>query len=235
MSALSVRLNAPVQGLEDNILRYTNSFVLFLCITSPYSSMAERQWHFQHQRRETDLPRSTISTSHIQNGVVRITNEVRRGSWPVERRSLTRRVFVVRHLGVSYASLLVTVVRRSQRSLCNSGTEVVVEHDALTIFVQLLQSPNGSSYVMLHAGLEVTNGVKYVVRTELMFRCVDRGPTPPHDPTLSQILSRWATWSSRATLLPLKRSTKKLSVFKLRFTGAASSAPGLCAAVPFAW
>ena len=47
------------------------------------------------------------------------TNKVRRGTRPVERRSPISRV--IRHLGVSHASLLDPVVRRSQRSFSNSG------------------------------------------------------------------------------------------------------------------
>ena len=69
--------------------------------------MAECQWHFQHQRRVSVSPDSTIPISHIQNDVIRIRNNVRRGTWPVERRSPISRV--IRHLGVSYASLLAVV------------------------------------------------------------------------------------------------------------------------------
>ena len=81
--------------------------MLFLRSTCPYSSMAECQWHFQHQRRVSVSPDSTVPISHSQNDVIRIRNKVRRGVRPVERRSPISRV--IRHLGVSYASLLVVV------------------------------------------------------------------------------------------------------------------------------
>ena len=63
-------LNAPVQGLEDNALRSRTALcwsMLSLRSTSPYSSLAECQWHFQHQQRVSDSPDSSISTSNIQN------------------------------------------------------------------------------------------------------------------------------------------------------------------------
>ena len=52
----------------------------------------------------SDSPDSAFSTSHIENGVIRIRNKVQRVSRPVEQRSPISRV--IRHLGVSYASLL---------------------------------------------------------------------------------------------------------------------------------
>ena len=63
--------------------------------------------HFRHQRRVSVSPDSTIPFSHIQNDVIRIRNKVRRGTRPVERPSPISRV--IRHLGVSYASLLAVV------------------------------------------------------------------------------------------------------------------------------
>jgi len=57
---------------------------------------------------------------------------------------------------------------------------------------------------VLHAGLEVTNGVKYVVRTELMFRCVDRGPTPPPNVVADSQFQRMATLYEQVGDLVLK-------------------------------
>ena len=64
-----VRLNAPVQGLMDNILRYTNNTVVYEA--------------FPPQYKPTDSPGSAISTSHILSGVVRARNKysVVRGLW----------------------------------------------------------------------------------------------------------------------------------------------------------
>ena len=48
-----VRLNAPVQEPEHNIMQYMNSPVMVDAVLVQYerhSSMAERQWHFQRQR-----------------------------------------------------------------------------------------------------------------------------------------------------------------------------------------
>ena len=103
-------LNAPAQGSTTIFCDTRTAFcrtMLFLRSTCPYSSMAECQWHFQHQRRVFVSPDSTIPISHIQNDVIRIRNKVRRGTRPVERRSPISRV--IRHLGVSYASLLAVV------------------------------------------------------------------------------------------------------------------------------
>ena len=39
MSGLSTRLNVPVQGLEDNIFRYTNSFVMVDAVLAQYKPL----------------------------------------------------------------------------------------------------------------------------------------------------------------------------------------------------
>ena len=46
-----------------------------------------------------------ITTSHIQGGVVKIRNKLRRGAWPVEH-LLSDRPSVIGHLRLSYASRL---------------------------------------------------------------------------------------------------------------------------------
>ena len=66
-----VRLNAPVQGLEDNIQRYTNSPVVHVAFLAPY--------------KPSNSPDPAFSSSHFQTGVVRIRNKVHRGTWPVVR------------------------------------------------------------------------------------------------------------------------------------------------------
>ena len=59
-----VRLNAPVQGLMDNIQRYTNNTVVYEA--------------FPPQYKPTDSPGSAISTSHILSGIVRARRAVLR-------------------------------------------------------------------------------------------------------------------------------------------------------------
>ena len=53
-----VRLNAPVQELEHNIMQFRNSTVMVDSVPVQYerhSSMAERQWQFQRQRHRQVL------------------------------------------------------------------------------------------------------------------------------------------------------------------------------------
>ena len=56
---------------------------------------------------------SRFSTSHILSGVVRARNKMQRGTWLVVRCFSDKPKVVTRHSGVSYACLLVPVVRHS--------------------------------------------------------------------------------------------------------------------------
>ena len=74
-------------------MRYKECLVMLdavLARTGLDSSMAECQRHFQHQRRPSDFPDSAISTSLSLHGVARSEFQIRRGTWPVERRSPLR-------------------------------------------------------------------------------------------------------------------------------------------------
>ena len=57
----------------------------------------------------------SVSTSHIQSRVVNVRNKVQCGTWLVERHFSDKPKVVIRYLGLSYASLLVPVGRRSPR------------------------------------------------------------------------------------------------------------------------
>ena len=78
--------------------------------TSPYSSMAEWQWRFQHERRVSDSPLSRSKR--------RCQDWEQSAAWYVTCRTpfSNEPSFVVRHVGVSNAPLLDPVVRRSSFS-----------------------------------------------------------------------------------------------------------------------
>ena len=128
-----MRLNAPVQGLHGNILRYTNSFVTHDAVSAQHEPL------FIHggvpicnfrTNKEYSILQTPRLISHIQTGVIRIRNKVRRTTRAVERRSPIRRDLVIRRSRVSHASLLDPVVKRSSeaRRLCpGTSTHVHVK------------------------------------------------------------------------------------------------------------
>ena len=97
------------RGDEWPLLRGHN-MILILRSTGPYSFVAKS---FPHLRSVSGSPLFAVSTSHFLSGVVRARNKMQRGTWLVERRCPDKPKVVTRHSGVSYACLLVPVVRHS--------------------------------------------------------------------------------------------------------------------------
>ena len=106
-----------------NILRYTNSFVSHDAVPAQYMPLLFHggvPMAFPAPTKSIRFPRLRDSNLSLQNDVIRIRNKVRRGTLPVERRSPISRV--IRHLGVSYASLLGVVgLKRTWDQKWSSG------------------------------------------------------------------------------------------------------------------
>ena len=113
------RLKASVQELENNIQRYRSSLAMhdtFLAHCKPLwrlSSMRYFHSYAVHPILRSSRSFFAVSTSRFLIAVVRARNKMQRGMWLVERSFPDKPKVVTRHSGVSYACLLVPVVRHS--------------------------------------------------------------------------------------------------------------------------
>ena len=102
-----LRLKTSVQGLENNVPRHRDSLAMQDAFLAHYKLLLLHTT-FPSLRSFSDSPYFAVSTSHFLSDVVRTRN--------VELRFPDRPKIVTRHSGVSYACLLVPVVRHSPPS-----------------------------------------------------------------------------------------------------------------------